>query len=81
MSARDEAITYACDLFSIIFKRLWLPFGERERLIVTKFVDFVIAAVAESIGPQREVEDELDDLADDRLFELEAGRTPVRLPR
>lgn len=59
MSARDQAVEYTCRLFSIIFKRLWLPFGEREQGYIANFVDFIIEAAAEAYQP-----DILDELAE-----------------
>jgi hypothetical protein len=80
--ARDQAIRFACDLFHILFRRLWLPFGEREITIITKLIDLLIAAVAECIGPDRAADDDLDALADDAPpFPLQNEYTTVRLPR
>lgn len=72
MTARDQAVDFTYGLLAIIFKRLWLPLDRR---IVENLIDFLIAAVAEHIGPNRAVEDELEALADDSpLFELQAER-------
>lgn len=79
MNARDQAIDFAVRLFRVIFKRLWLPLDER---IVENLVDVLIRAAAEHMQ-SRLVEDELEELADDRpLFEMRPERyQTVKLPR
>lgn len=82
MNARDQAIDFATRLFQIIFKRLWLPFGERETQVIENFVDVLIRAAAEHMQ-SRLVEEELEALADDGpLFEMRPERCQtVKLPR
>jgi hypothetical protein len=47
MSARDDAIAYASDLFAPLFCAHGVPFDDRAQRVVGRFVDCLIAAARE----------------------------------